>query len=113
MPNTFLEVGDACSGLRSLISLTALGAVYAYFFQSSMVKKYVLFIISIPIALFANMIRIVGDSWVAYMYGTDVVFKWFHDFSGFLIFGIELVCLFAIGKLLMAKAGRQQCSPTR
>ncbi len=98
LPNGTLEVGDACSGLRSLISLLALGAVAAYFFPASQRGKFLLFVFSIPVALAANVFRIVADTWVCYIYGTGPIFKAFHDFSGLLIFLIALVFLFIIGK---------------
>lgn len=100
LPNTVLTVGDPCSGLRSLISLTALGALYAYLMKTSKVRKVALFLFSIPIALLANIIRIILLLLVAFVYGSEVATGKFHDFSGFLLFGFAFAGLFIAGKIL-------------
>lgn len=104
LPNgAFLNIGDPCSGLRSLVSLTALGALYAYISKISMARKSVLFLLSIPIALFANIARIVLLLIVAFVYGSDVAAGKFHDFSGFLLFVFALAGLMAAGRILSWK----------
>lgn len=100
LPNTALTVGDPCSGLRSLISLTALGALYAYLIKLSRPRKALLFLLSIPIALIANIIRIILLLLVAFVYGSDVATGKFHDFSGFLVFGFAFAGLFMVGRML-------------
>ena len=57
-PNASLLIGNPCSGLRSLISMLALGSIFAYFLDASMVKEWGVFLISIPIALASNLIRV-------------------------------------------------------
>ncbi|MGQ9570937.1 MAG: exosortase/archaeosortase family protein, partial [Thermodesulfovibrionales bacterium] len=54
-----IVIGDACSGIRSLISLMAVGALYAYFQSISTTRKILLFILIIPIAIIANIIRLI------------------------------------------------------
>lgn len=100
LPNTVLTVGDPCSGLRSLISLTALGALYAYLSKIPSIRKVVLFLVSIPLALLANIIRIVMLLIVAFVYGSEVATGKFHDFSGFLLFVIALLGLIIAGRIL-------------
>jgi len=100
LPNTALTVGDPCSGLRSLISLAALGALYAYLIKLSRPRKALLFLLSIPIALIANIIRIILLLLVAFVYGSDVATGKFHDFSGFLVFGFAFTGLFIVGRIL-------------
>lgn len=101
LPNgAFLNIGDPCSGLRSLISLTALGALYAYISKISMARKLVLFMFSIPIALFANIARIVLLLVVAFVYGSGVATGKFHDFSGFLLFVFAWAGLMFAGRIL-------------
>jgi exosortase A len=100
LPNTSLTIGDPCSGLRSLISLTALGALYAYLIKTSKVKKTALFLLSIPIALFVNIVRIIMLLLVAFVYGSEVATGKFHDFSGFLLFGFAFAGLFIAGRML-------------
>ena len=100
LPNTLLTIGSPCSGLRSLISLTALGSVFAYLVNLSVTKKISLFLMSIPLALLSNIIRIVLLLLVAFVYGADVATGKFHDFSGFLVFIFTLVGLIIVGRLL-------------
>lgn len=100
LPNTSLTIGDPCSGLRSLISLTALGALYAYLAKISRVRRMALFLISIPLALVANIIRIVLLLIVAFVYGSEVATGKFHDFSGFLLFALALTGLIIAGRIL-------------
>ncbi len=100
LPNTSLTIGDPCSGLRSLISLTALGALYAYLAKISRIRRIVLFLVSIPLALVANIIRIVLLLIVAFVYGSEVATGKFHDISGFLLFIIALTGLIIAGRVL-------------
>lgn len=100
LPNTALTVGDPCSGLRSLISLTALGALYAYLIKVSKIRKAALFLLSIPIALIANIIRIILLLLVAFVYGSKAATGKFHDFSGFLLFAFALMGLIIVGRIL-------------
>ncbi|MFH1778858.1 MAG: exosortase/archaeosortase family protein [Candidatus Omnitrophota bacterium] len=100
LPNTALTIGDPCSGLRSLISLTALGALYAYLAKLSRFRRIVLFLVSIPLALLANIIRIVLLLIVAFVYGSKVATGKFHDISGILLFVIALTGLIIAGRIL-------------
>ena len=58
-PDASLLIGNPCSGLRSLISFLALGAIFAYFLKASKVKKFSLFLLAIPVALISNIIRVI------------------------------------------------------
>lgn len=100
LPNTSLIVGSPCSGLRSLISLTALGAIYAYLTDLSLLRKLTLFLTSIPLALISNVIRIVLLLLVAFIYGAEAATGKFHDFSGFLVFIVALVGLMIVWRVL-------------
>jgi exosortase A len=107
LPNTSITVGNPCSGLRSLISLTALGAVYAYLAKVSLSKKLTLFAASIPLALISNIIRIILVLLVAYVYGAEVATGKFHDFSGFLLFVFALAGLMLVGRLLSCRKEKE------
>ncbi|MBI4649951.1 exosortase [Candidatus Desantisbacteria bacterium] len=100
LPNTSLEVADACSGLRSLISLMALGAIFAYYNQKSIKKQSILFLSSIPIAVAGNILRITLTTWIAFVYGQKIATSFLHEFSGVLIFIFGLIFLYFIGELL-------------
>lgn len=86
LPHTSLTVGDPCSGLRSLISLLALGALFTQFMCGSAVRKITLFLTAIPIALGSNVLRIMLLLLVTHVYGENVALGFFHDLSGVLVF---------------------------
>ena len=80
MSRSYMEIAAPCSGLRSLISLLAFGAAFAYMTRHSLPKKWVLFLAAFPIALFANVMRIVLLGWVGEVYGMKAAQGWIHDF---------------------------------
>jgi len=101
MPNTSIVVGDPCSGLRSLISLSALGMLYAYVVRASHLRKVSLFLISIPVAIIANMIRTIATLLIANSYGDKIVTDGFlHKGFGLMVFIIAFAGLFLTGRLL-------------
>ncbi|TRZ88379.1 MAG: VPLPA-CTERM-specific exosortase XrtD [Methanosarcinales archaeon] len=83
---TQLQVVEACSGLHSLISLVVLCLLLVYFFKASFWKRAVLFISSVPVAIFANSIRIALTAVLYKYFGPGVAQGFFHGFSGWLIF---------------------------
>lgn len=103
LPNTILTVGSPCSGLRSLIALLGLGALFAYVADLPKAKKYLLFLVSIPLAFMGNILRITLLLWVAYKYGSEVATGKFHDYSGYAIFVFTLFGLIGMNKLLQWK----------
>jgi len=98
--HSYMMVEGPCSGLRSLISLLALGAVVAYFMKANVIKKAVLFILTVPIAICANVFRVVLLTGVNEIYGEKFAMGWFHDFSGFLLFFVALLGLMIAKKAL-------------
>lgn len=95
-----LEVADPCSGLRSLMAMMALAAGYGFFSQRTLSRKVTLFLLSIPIAIVANAIRITTIAIVARWLGEDTALKLYHDYSGYLIFGTAVVLVMAAGNLV-------------
>ena len=100
LAGTTLEVAEACSGIRSLQALLALGTVYAYFTQSVMWKRWVLVLLSIPIAIVANAFRVSGTGILAHYWGAQAAEGFYHTFSGWLIFLVAFALLLACGWLL-------------
>jgi exosortase A len=100
LANTSLEVAEACSGIRSLISLLALSVVFAYFSQNTTWKRIVLVLSTFPIAIIANAARVTGTGIFAHHYGDKVAQGFFHGFSGWILFVVAFVCLFIVGGLL-------------
>lgn len=100
MPHAYVVVDDVCSGLRSLISLTALGSIFAYWMNANILKRIILFLSTIPIAIVTNVFRIIFLSSIAEIWGPEYAVGFTHDFSGFLVFAMAFILLFAVGRLL-------------
>ncbi|MCK6553458.1 exosortase [Candidatus Binatia bacterium] len=95
LPNTSLEVVEACSGLRSLISLGAMGVVVAVLFLRGTGPRVLLAALSVPIAVLMNGARVAGTGVLSYYYGSEVAEGFFHTFSGWLVFVAALALLAA------------------
>lgn len=99
-----LLVANACSGLHSMFSLSALGFLYLYLMQYKNLPRNLLIITSIlPIAFMANLIRVISLILVTYYLGDEVAQGFVHKFAGLLLFATSLVLIFIfdsiIGKL--------------
>jgi exosortase len=125
-----LEVVEACSGIRSLMTLVTLAVVFAYFthprdesgddsdnngngssssFIGSAVARLkqfgfwrstIIVLSAIPIAIFTNALRVSGTGILARYYGTRVADGFFHTFSGWVIYVVAFLMLFGVGWLL-------------
>ncbi len=96
LPAMPLEVAEACSGIRSLLSLTTLSIMYGYLLEKRNLVRVILAVASIPIAVAANALRIVGTGLLVQYWDPDKAEGFFHAFSGWLIFVVSLVLLFAL-----------------
>jgi exosortase len=102
-PNASLIVENPCSGLRSLIALLALGSIFAYLLKANAKKRITLFLLSIPIALVSNLIRVIILSLGVYIYGSNITKGFFHDFSGYLVFFIAFISLWSLWRAFQCK----------
>ena len=111
LANTSLEVAEACSGIRSLISLLTLGIVYGYFIDPRIWMRFALALATIPVAIAANGIRVAGTGVAAHYYGPEAAQGFFHSFSGWLVFISAFIMLFVIHRAFVmvwpAKANRE------
>jgi len=98
-PTIVLEVADACSGLRSLMSLLALGIAYAFFLPISPLKRVLLILCALPVAIFANAARVIMTGFLAQYWGAQAAQGFFHEFAGLLVFALALALLLGIGAL--------------
>ncbi len=105
LASTTLEVAEACSGLRSLLSLLALGTVYGYFSQNVLWKRWMLVGLSIPIAIIANAARVSGTGILAHYFGDEAAEGFYHTFEGWLVFVVAFILLFVCG-IVLGKIGR-------
>ncbi len=103
------EVADGCSGLRSLVVMTALAAPYAWFRLRGFFRRWALFLLSVPLAMLANTLRIFTIGMVAEWIGQDLAMKVYHDFSGYLVFFLAIFLLMATASLL-EKDWKSKCA---
>jgi exosortase len=94
------DVADPCSGIRSLMALTTVTAAYAYLTQQAQWKRWVLFLSAMPLAVLGNLARVTSIALVAQVYGQEVAGKAYHDYSGYIVFGVALSAMVIIGLLL-------------
>ncbi len=102
LTNATLSVGDPCSGIRSLIALMAMGALFAYLLRAGIGKKLLLFFISIPVAIATNVLRVCLLIFVADKLGGQWASPehWFHTTSGLAVFFISMVVMFGLMRVL-------------
>jgi exosortase len=100
LPNQRLSVVDACSGIRSLLSLTFLSLVYGYFFERKTWVRVVLFFSTIPIAIIANASRVTITG-IMTQIKADLAEGFFHEAEGWVIFMVALVILIVWHQVLV------------
>jgi len=108
LPNYTLEVVEACSGIRSLMSLLTLAVAYGYWIQERSWMRITLVIMMAPIAIISNGLRIFGAGVLAYRVAPQTAEGFFHLFSGWLVFLCALLFMLLAHRLLrhLARLGR-------
>jgi len=107
LTNIQLEVADACSGIRSLMSLMAVAAAAAYFMSLGAVRGGVLLLSAIPISIATNSLRIFVTGVLSYKFGQKAAEGFFHEFSGWVVFLLGAVLIILTGLLLRRVARRR------
>jgi exosortase len=100
LPSKALEVVEACSGIRSLISLLMLGIVLGYFTERRLWARGVIALAAVPIAIVANAIRVAGTGLMSEWISPEAAEGFFHSFSGWLIFVVAFAGLLAVQRLV-------------
>jgi len=100
LPAMKLEVAEACSGIRSLMSLFTLSVFYGYFLERTFFRRAILALASIPIAIAANAVRILGTGLCVQYWDPDKALGFFHEFSGWVMFLVSLGCLFIVHRIM-------------
>jgi len=93
LAQTSLEVVDACSGLRSLISMLSISAALAYLSTHSSLKKWLLFLAAGPIAVCLNVVRLSLTGVLVEKFGEKVAMGFLHGLSGWLLFVLGIIML--------------------
>lgn len=100
LPSQRLDVVEACSGIRSLLSLTFLSLVYGYFFEKENWIRSALFVSTIPIAIVANAARVTLTGMLSEI-RPDLAEGFFHEFQGWVIFMIALAIMVGVHQVLI------------
>jgi exosortase len=100
LPAMTLEVAEACSGIRSLMSLVTLAIIYGYLTEKRIALRVVLAVASVPIAVAANSVRIIGTGLLVQYWDPDKAEGYFHASWGWIIFVISLVMLYALHSVM-------------
>ena len=108
LANTSLEVAEACSGIRSLVSLLSLGIFYGYLMDPRLWVRIVLSAATVPIAIIANGIRVAGTGVAAHFYGPEAAEGFAHTFSGWIIFIAAVIMLFILHRAILLIAPDKQ-----
>ncbi len=110
LPSISLDVVEACSGLRSLVSLITLAVLYGYFVERRASRRILLFLAAIPIAVLANGLRIMGTGFLGEYWSPDKAEGFFHTFSGLLVFFFAFALLIGF-HAVMSWLGRLKARP--
>ena len=100
LPNVTLEVVDACSGIRSLMSLITLSVALAFIIKTTNTKKAIIIFSAVPITIFTNGLRVIVTGILAQYYGSEAAEGFFHEFAGLLVFGLAVLMLVITGIVL-------------
>jgi exosortase len=100
LPMMKLEVAQACSGIRSLMSLLMVSILFGYFLERSALRRVLLAAASVPIAIVANCLRILGTGLCVQYWDPDKALGFFHEFSGWVMFLVSLACLYLVHRML-------------
>lgn len=100
-------IGTPCSGMNTLISLLMLAALLGYILKGSIHKRVILFLLAFPIAIFANLIRIVSMLLIGYHWGAEVAITYFHDYSSLVFYLVALLLLGLIAWLFRLPLARK------
>jgi exosortase len=111
LANTTLEVAEACSGIRSLVSLLTLAIVLGYFSDRRLWVRLCVALSSIPVAVVTNGVRVAGTGIAAHRFGAAAAEGFFHEFSGWLVFVAAFGLTIAIQRVIALVAPERRPQP--
>ena len=98
-PNMNLQVVEACSGLRSVVSLITLAVIYGYLLEKRNWVRLALIVASVPIAISANVVRIVLTG-ILGQHHPKLADGFYHEFQGMMVFVLALIMLLAFHRVI-------------
>ncbi len=101
-----IDVAEPCSGLRSLVALTALTAAYAWYTQPTWRRRAVLFACAVPLAVLGNVVRVLSICFVAAWASSEFALGFYHDYSGYVVFIVAIACMVACGEVISSVCRR-------
>lgn len=106
LPNAELVIGAQCSGINSLIALTALMTLTAYLLSGPLWGRLFLVLLSLPLAMAGNILRVASLLFVARTMGAQAAFVFYHDYSGLIFFILVFFLMFPLTRLLQTRTLR-------
>ncbi|HMN28503.1 MAG TPA: exosortase/archaeosortase family protein, partial [Caldilineaceae bacterium] len=106
LPNAEMVIGAQCSGINSMIALTALLTLTAYLLDGPLWGRIVLVLMAVPLAMLGNILRVASLLFVARAYGANAAFTYYHDYSGIVFFLGVFLLMFPLTRLLQARTLR-------
>jgi exosortase len=100
LPAMSLEVAEACSGIRSLMSLITLAIIYGYLAERRLWVRWLLAVAAVPIAVVANSVRIIGTGLLVQYWDPEKAEGYFHASWGWIIFVLSLLMLYALHRFI-------------
>jgi exosortase len=95
-----LQVAEACSGIRSLMSLVTLAIIYGYLMERRLWVRYVLALASVPVAVAANSFRVISTGLMVEYWDPDKAEGYFHTSWGWIVFVVSLLMLYGLHALI-------------
>jgi exosortase D (VPLPA-CTERM-specific) len=111
LPQTILEIVEACSGIRSLISLLMGVIIYAYFADPRQSVRWIIVLATVPVAIIANGLRLLGTGLAVQHFGPQAAEDFFHSFSGWLIFLVAFLMIYLLKRLIVWITPADQPAP--
>ncbi len=99
LTNMRLSVIEACSGLRSLLTLCFVCVAYGYFFESRTLPRVLLVSVAVPCAIFVNMLRITATGLIG-QYDQSLTSGAYHEILGWACFGLGFLIIFGAHRLM-------------
>lgn len=106
LPNAELVIGAQCSGINSLIALSALMTLTAYILSGPLWGRLGLVLLAIPLAMLGNILRVASLLFVARTMGAQAAFVFYHDYSGLAFFLLVFLLMYPLTRLLQTRTLR-------
>ncbi len=104
LPSTTLQIAEACSGLRSVVSLASVGVLLAWATDGRPARRAMLVVSTVPIAVVANGLRVAATGMASESWGPAMTRDPWHSIAGWLTFVASLAAVWGIRRVLLRGA---------